>query len=152
MRKGDVVHADHSVRRARLAKRVILLVLLVIGIGSVLALVANQTTLAIAFHEWQMERAYRRDEGYDQYEYHRDRLVGLGAIHRMDYRFGSLRNGTPERRMMFRKMLSRQCPAHIDFVSEVMKHPELVELTIWCRPDDVPEWHAFLKLHDVESK
>jgi hypothetical protein len=142
---------------------------LALGVGIVIAVVANQTSLAIAYHEWQMDRAYRRaysdpvvhpdglvshvvDEDFVDYEHHRDRLVDFGAIHRIDYRFARLRTGTPEARAMTRLMLSGQCPALVDFISTVLKEPQLMQLTLWCRPDDTPAWQAFFRSHDIESE
>lgn len=168
--QDDGLYDDWKSPNAKLkAIYAIVVIILAIAMLVVLVLVANRAALLIGYHEWRMQRAHQRpysdpvvrpdglvshesDEDFADYEYHRDRLVALGALRRIEFRFTRLRTGTTEYRTMTRLMLSRQCPAHLDFVSEVPSKPQLVKMTIWCQADDVSEWEAFLKLHDASAK
>ncbi len=127
----------------------------------------NRRTFQIPYHRWQMQRNQERvfggpksvpdgiviidvpEDALDQYEYHRQRLVELGAVAERRYRLRYIRARTDEGAHFARVLLSDKSPPHIDFASPYPDEPEPMLLTVWCHPRDVAMWDTFIEIHDV---
>lgn len=152
---------------SRLKKRLILgtLATLVVLLAGVV-LVVRSRTFQIAYHKWQMQRAYDATWGkapdvqqdglvgytvgdsYERYEHHRQQLVELGHIVRKRYTFEHILATTEESEHLSRKLLTGECPPHIDFVSPYPEEPAPMKLTVWCYPENAKDWDDFVARHD----
>ncbi|HEX3871537.1 MAG TPA: hypothetical protein VHV77_13930 [Pirellulales bacterium] len=116
---------------------------------------------SIAYHRWQMDRAYARvyefgpdgeslgsSEDLEQCEFHRDRLVKFGVLSKLDYTFQHLQNPSPQASALFRLVFAKQCPPLIDLNSPHPPNPLPMQITIWCDPSEASNWTAFLRSHD----
>lgn len=130
------------------------------------ALAFTYPSWLVRYHDWLM-RAYQardlaqlpvpRSDGLNElengsdaraYEFHRDRLVELGAVARLEFRFRHLHRRTPEGSDLIRS-LYQAAPAHIDWQSPVSEVLHPVELTVWCYQGDASAWEAFVADRDV---
>ena len=126
--------------------------------------VVNLRVVRVAYHEWQMERAHRAylagpttasggievsAEAEEDYERHRQALVVLGAIVERHYDLQNLRTHTEESTDFSRRLVSGNCPEHVDFESPYPYESEPMQLTVWCKPAAASEWDEFTAKHDV---
>ena len=93
--------------------------------------------------------AYGNADAYERYDYHRQKLVNLGAAVERHYRFNHLRVHTEECKHFSRLLLSGPHPDCIDFESPYPDKPEPMSLTVWCNPADASAWDDFIAKHDV---
>lgn len=125
----------------------------------------NIPSVAIPYHRWQMERAFISawtvppHEGtlfavpateYDRFEYHRDRLVTLGAIRRITLVFKKVQTPTDRSKSILTALQKKKCPEYIDFSSTHPAVPSPLSITIWCEPETAKAWAAFLQARDVD--
>ncbi len=126
--------------------------------------VVNLRVVRVAYHEWQMERAHRAYlagpttasgaidvsvEAEEDYERHRQALVDLGAIVEHHYDLQHLRTRTEESKDFSRRLLSGDCPEHVDFEAPYPYESEPMQLTVWCKLAAASEWDEFIAKHDV---
>ena len=148
----------------------------VLGITALLALVIAAFTWwglrlphdPVAFHKAQMEQAYEAHyaepdslqgglvgyaEGneYEQYEFHRSRLIELGAVLELNYQFAYLLVPTDESEHFSKYILSNARPSCIEFSSPYPNEPEPMQLTVWCYPEDKAKWDELIADRDVEN-
>ncbi len=124
--------------------------------------------IQIAYHRWQMERAwsdafaepdpsvngevaYTLGESYKAYERHRQRLVELGAVCELHYVLENVLARTDEGRHFATLWTSFNCPPCIDCTAPFPDAPEPTQLNVWCYPEDVAGWDAFVAEHDVSD-
>jgi hypothetical protein len=121
----------------------------------------------IRYNEWQMRRAwyetyeklpdvhhdrlagYTLGESAQRYEYHRQRLVALGAVRELHYHFRHVKSGTEASHQLSKLLVRQECPTHIDFESPYTDKPEPMELTVWCFSRDADAWERFIADHDL---
>lgn len=145
--------------------RLTLFLLVVVALFVLAAIVVNRATILVSYHDWQMGRAHERayadpivhpnglvslevDGDFEQYEHHRDCLVDLGALCRIDYEFQQVMAPTPKSRALLSLLRDQKSPAYIDFISTHPRSLKPLQITIWCRPNDLPTWQAFLAAQD----
>lgn len=120
--------------------------------------------LQIAWHRSAMEKAYHRMEtvrvteerggtsldnrSVEKFEWHRDQLVELGALLRQEYHFRHVLAPTPQSRVLFKSLLDHQGPPVVYWSSPHFPTPTRLHLIVWCWPDDVLDWDAFIETAD----
>lgn len=146
------------------AKRPNLLVLVVISIAIVVVL--QSRPVRIAYHKFQMQRAWhaiwdesdfiydgfevhRDDEDDTRYEYHRNRLIQLSAVHELKFRLRNILEPSEESKHFSKFLLSTERPNCLDFVSPCSQEPKPMELTVWCYARDVQDWNELIATRDV---
>lgn len=154
------------IRRGRL--------ILGIGAGLVLALAvglaANSRRIRVWYHTRQMNSGWKETfsqpgettgdlvgyslgEPWTRYEAARDALVDLGEYRRAEYQFRFLKQGSPDGRHFFGRLMSqdpgsRETPPAPDWIlSDSPNH--LGTMTIWGPSDKVDSFVADLNTHDV---
>ena len=133
--------------------------------AAIVTLVLNLPPVSVEYHRWQMHRAFDRaftelvpgtagtyalGDAYDDYVFHRARLVDLGGLHRMEYTFKNIEAPTAASGDFLRLLLVKKCPQYLDFSSPHPPASVPLSITIWCDPDAKNEWIAFLRAHDVK--
>lgn len=150
-------------------------VILLLGVAGLRA----YRPLAVAFHRWRMgtvlKKAYSaaptarvtvRDQWWhplsgttaraarsyymEQYQRSRDRLVALGYFEHREFYLEHIQVSTPESRR-FWELVRDTFP---DNVHTMMNwagadNPEPGVLSVWARPQQMPEWERFVARHDV---
>jgi hypothetical protein len=100
--------------------------------------------------------------GYDwgaageAYEYHRGRLVELGAVAKFTHTFQHLHRSPEDTDRVWKDILARNCPPLIDANSPAapLGDPDAVkpfELTVWCEFEDVDAWRRYIAERDVPA-
>ena len=163
--RGTIMVAMSETAKPRRNRRLVYL-LLVAGAAIAVVVVVRSSSVQIRYHEWQMQRAwnetygkppdvqhdelagYTLGESHERYQYHRQRLVALGAVRELHYRFGHILSGTEASRQLSELLVSHQCPTHIDFKSPYTDKPEPMELTVWCFLRNADAWETFMAEHD----
>lgn len=149
--------------------RVILLVLIaVIGALAVAGvIVVRSHGFQVMYHDWRMHasrhafenqdadiiggfHALSVNDDYHAYEYHRERLVDLGAVHRHDYVLNHLVRDTPEAKHFISWLLCAPQPSVIDWASPAEPHRP-IELKLWCYPADTPAWDQLIQERNVHD-
>jgi len=147
--------------------RVILLVLFaaVAALVIVVVIATRSHGFQVMYHDWRMHASRRAFENQDAeviggfhapsvnddhraYEYHRDRLVDLGAVHRREYVLNHLIRDTPEAKHFITWLLRAPLPPVIDWASPVEPH-QPIELTLWCYPANAPAWDQLIQERNV---
>jgi hypothetical protein len=147
--------------------RRIVIVAVVVTIGAAAWLI-DWKDVRVRYHDHQMRTAFAEQfenqevspdglVGFEvgkttaRYEYHRDRLVELGAVIKRHYEFRHLRVSTPESNH-FNHVLLKEKPVNaIDWSSKWSppEDPIPMEYTVWCYPQDSATWDAYFAEHDV---
>jgi hypothetical protein len=158
----DAMDCEKTLKRKAAPYLIVALVGFSTAIGVMLAKDSNP---AVAYHEWQMERAARRayrkptshpgglqsfdvDQAFAAFDHHLDRLVELGAMARYMYVFSEVMAPTSESRTIIKFLVSGQAPPRVALDSPQPRTKEPLQVTVWCRPGDVAAWRAFLPAHD----
>lgn len=130
---------------------------IIAALSLALGLAMNARSLLIGYHELQFTRACANRTVYPDgsvtlaprpMEHHRDQLVRLGSVRRIDYRFRHVDSRTPNGHAVTKLLISGLTPPLIDFTSQFSRIPEPLEVTIWCRPKEAKAWKKFLETHD----
>lgn len=149
---------------------------LILGIGGGLVLIlawwvgANSKRLLVWYHKRQMISGWREThsqpevrmgnligvtlgEAWKRYEDSRDALVELGAYRLAHYQFQVLKEGTPDRKHLVRRLMSegdgtREMPPAVNW--EMSDSPSgLSTMRMWGPPEDVEALLVDLRTHDV---
>jgi len=147
--------------------RVILLALFAAITALVIAVVIAMRShgFQVMYHDWRMQASRRAFENQDAeniggfraltvnddhhaYEYHRDLLVDLGAVHRREYVLSHLIRDTPEATHFIKWLLREPQPPVIDWASPVEPH-QPIAITLWCYPSDAPAWDQLIQERNV---
>lgn len=141
--------------------------IILVAVALVAIVVTSLPLFQVHYHQWQMRRArhdtygkppdvhldglsgYTLRESNERYEYHRQRLVELGAVNELHYRLRHLRRGTPASQQFARQLVRGNRPHCVDFESRYTNQPEPFELTVWCLPSDVDTWNNFIARCDA---
>ena len=79
----------------------------------------------------------------EAYDYHRDALVELEYLDRIDFQFDSVFTNTPHSQSIWYGILKRECPDWVDAASPAPEGQHPFTVTIWCKPDHTEEWTLF---------
>ncbi len=93
---------------------------------------------------------YTLGESYERYQYHREELVKLGAVKKLQYTFKHIQVPSLEASHLTKLLLSPERPPCIDFESAYPRDPVPMPLTVWCYPEHAQSWDHFMKMYDVD--
>jgi len=162
------LNGTSTVQRRRVSVRGCLIAASTLLVGGGVLLVTLRP-VQLRYYEWQMRRArfqaYERtkriEDGFvvahvpreaeKRYEYYRAKVEELKGLVRRHYIFKHLWVPTKESEGFSRLLVLRCCPNYVDFSSNYPEEPEPMELTVWCKPEDVAAWDDFVARHDVSG-
>jgi hypothetical protein len=123
--------------------------------------------LQIAWHRSEMDNAFSRlkneriyENGsiflstrhLEKFERHRDELVRLRALIRREYQFLHVWVPTAQSKNLLGSLLKDEGPPRVYWDSIHPQTKEKLQLTVWCWPNDVPDWETFIKAADKPAE
>lgn len=163
---------DHGLPNRTLPVRRAVLMAMALSMVVSIAIVSVALLRSRAFHVWYHTRmmyssrtrahntapdpdggqaSWLDTDALQQYQYHRRRLVEIGAVVKRSYEFEHIYVGSPQHEHVSRLLVSGNCPPYIDFESPCPYTAEPMTLTIWIWPTHVGRWDRFVSSHDVPS-
>lgn len=150
------------------SRRWLTIAALVVVVAGVIAWTIDWKSVRVKYHDAEMRRAFQEQfqaatvhqdglvgfevgEPTARYEYHRDRLVDLGAVIRKHHEFHHLRVSTPESIHFNRVLLREKRVDAIDWAGKwsTPEDPIPLEYTVWCYPLNSAAWDVYFAEHDV---
>lgn len=84
-------------------------------------------------------------------EYHRRRLVELGAFQRTEFVFKNVDTPTERSKVILRELMDKKCPPFIDFSSVHPPAPVPLRITLWYEPETAQAWAKFFEDRDTPA-
>ena len=144
---------------------IVITVLLIAG-GTAAFFVVRSHSFQVGYHKRSMQRAwdavyaepdthqdglvgYTLGEEYERYEYHRAKLIQLGAVLELNYHFQQIMQPSDEGKHITRFIMSSERPDCIDATSPYPKEPKPMQWTVWCYPPDKSAWDQLMSSLDI---
>jgi hypothetical protein len=151
--------------------RVAVALLLLVVVGAAVYLSFAWPELRVSYHRRRMQANYDAVSagpsvqsgvliGHDwgdageAYEYHRERLVELGAVTKLEHTFRHVMNTPGQHGTFWDEILGKRCPPLIDASSPGPTLPwvddvQPLRLTVWCEHEHADAWRRHIAERDV---
>ena len=152
--------------KRKLLLKIAVAVVLIACVAGVI--VIRSTRFQIAYHDWQMRRAYNScfrpsrftskmraavgEDGCERFEYHLRKLKLLGTVSELKFRLRHILYGSRAAVHFENVVYDSKLPGCIEFDFPSVNRSEPVELTVWCYAEDAESWNRFIAARDVPDQ
>lgn len=78
-----------------------------------------------------------------EFDYHLNKLVQLGAVQKVEYRFPSINYDEPKRGKLWEDIANEQIPPCLNFKPRKTPGTTELTLTVWCERDIERSWDSY---------